>query len=231
MKIKIIKSGPYLVTGNVPLSKIEFVIDENNSPICFGKKERIETSETYSLCRCGHSNNKPFCDGNHGKIGFKGEEIASKNLADLKNNDIETDKVKLIDRTIFCDHSRFCLREGGIRKLIDDGTEESIEIAIEEAKNCPSGRLTLINKENNESSESEYEREIIMIYDSGEKVQGPIWVRGGIEIESSNGDNYDIRNRITLCQCGKSENKPFCNGSHWVSQERQAKFRKKWGLD
>jgi CDGSH-type Zn-finger protein len=45
-------------------------------------------------------------------------------------------------------------------------------------------------------------------------VSGPIWVRGGIEIESAEGHAYQVRNRVTLCRCGKSQNKPFCDGSH-----------------
>jgi len=39
-------------------------------------------------------------------------------------------------------------------------------------------------------------------------------VRGGIPVESSEGQVYEIRNRVTLCRCGKSYNKPFCDGSH-----------------
>ena len=39
-------------------------------------------------------------------------------------------------------------------------------------------------------------------------------MRGGIRIESSDGEAYETRNRVTLCRCGLSENKPFCDGSH-----------------
>ncbi|MFY9800413.1 MAG: CDGSH iron-sulfur domain-containing protein [Methanoregula sp.] len=39
-------------------------------------------------------------------------------------------------------------------------------------------------------------------------------MRGGIPVESSEGHVYEIRNRITLCRCGKSYNKPFCDGRH-----------------
>ena len=43
---------------------------------------------------------------------------------------------------------------------------------------------------------------------------GPLWVRGGISVESADGFTYEIRNRVTLCRCGHSSNKPFCDGSH-----------------
>ena len=39
-------------------------------------------------------------------------------------------------------------------------------------------------------------------------------VRGGVRVESADGQSYEIRNRQALCRCGKSSNKPFCNGAH-----------------
>ena len=53
-----------------------------------------------------------------------------------------------------------------------------------------------------------------MIEDTEKKVSGPIYVRGGIPVVSADGKTYEIRNRVTLCRCGRSDNKPFCNGSH-----------------
>ena len=50
--------------------------------------------------------------------------------------------------------------------------------------------------------------------DPHESVSGPISVRGGIVIESADGREYEVRNRVTLCRCGQSSNKPFCDGSH-----------------
>lgn len=44
--------------------------------------------------------------------------------------------------------------------------------------------------------------------------KGPLWVKGGIEIEDAQGKCYPVRNRVTLCCCGKSKNKPFCDSSH-----------------
>ena len=45
-------------------------------------------------------------------------------------------------------------------------------------------------------------------------MSGPIWVKGGIRIEGADGKSYEIRNRVTLCRCGQSSNKPFCDGTH-----------------
>ncbi len=47
-----------------------------------------------------------------------------------------------------------------------------------------------------------------------EGISGPLWIKGGIPVISSDGSKYEVRNRMTLCRCGKSENKPFCDGSH-----------------
>jgi CDGSH-type Zn-finger protein len=43
---------------------------------------------------------------------------------------------------------------------------------------------------------------------------GPLLVRGGIPVESEDGRPYEVRNRVTLCRCGHSRNKPFCDGTH-----------------
>jgi CDGSH-type Zn-finger protein len=39
-------------------------------------------------------------------------------------------------------------------------------------------------------------------------------VKGGVPVESADGTVYEVRNRVTLCRCGKSTNKPFCDGTH-----------------
>jgi CDGSH-type Zn-finger protein len=53
-----------------------------------------------------------------------------------------------------------------------------------------------------------------LIRDTYHKGRGPIWVKGGVPIESAKGFEYETRNRVTLCRCGLSENKPMCDGSH-----------------
>jgi CDGSH-type Zn-finger protein len=39
-------------------------------------------------------------------------------------------------------------------------------------------------------------------------------VRGGVRVTGADGQDYEVRNRVTLCRCGASANKPFCDGSH-----------------
>jgi hypothetical protein len=56
-----------------------------------------------------------------------------------------------------------------------------------------------------------FEPPIGVVLDSHTGLDGALWVRGGIPIESADGKKYEVRNRVTLCRCGKSENKPFCD--------------------
>jgi len=86
-------------------------------------------------------------------------------------------------------------------------------IAIEEAGNCPSGRLVIWDKKE-KAIEPEFEPSIVLVEDPQEDMSGPIWVRAGIPVESADGSTYEIRNRVALCRCGKSSNKPFCDGGH-----------------
>jgi 3-phenylpropionate/trans-cinnamate dioxygenase ferredoxin subunit len=69
VKITIKKDGPYRVEA--PEGSIELVDSEGNKYDLTGKP-------AFSLCRCGGSTNKPFCDGTHSKIGFQGAESAVK---------------------------------------------------------------------------------------------------------------------------------------------------------
>jgi hypothetical protein len=43
---------------------------------------------------------------------------------------------------------------------------------------------------------------------------GPLWVTGGIPVTTADGSTIETRNRVTLCRCGASANKPLCDGSH-----------------
>ncbi len=53
---------------------------------------------------------------------------------------------------------------------------------------------------------------------------GSLIIDGDFEIVDKNGNNYDLggRDKVTLCRCGLSKNKPFCDGSHRNHFEHEA---------
>ncbi|HEY6585595.1 MAG TPA: CDGSH iron-sulfur domain-containing protein [Candidatus Methanoperedens sp.] len=213
-KIMITKDGPILVLGGLPIDKQIIGIGKDGEPEKWIKGKKISEDQC-SLCRCGGSKNKPFCDGTHAKIGFDGTETASRKPFDKQAKVMDGPTLKLKDVTPLCAAARFCHRGGGTWELTHHSdNQEARELAIEEACNCPSGRLVEYDKKTEKVIEKEFEKSISLIEDPQNKVSGPIWLKGEVPIESSDGKTYEVRNRVTLCRCGKSENKPFCDGSH-----------------
>jgi CDGSH-type Zn-finger protein len=214
-KLKITKNGPILISGGLPLYRETIVPDIEGEPLEWKKVEEIQAGEQYALCRCGFSKNSPFCDGSHIRIEFDGSETArvvgyremAANYAGLG--------IDLTDAEELCAVARFCHRAGGTWGLVEESDNpEKKEIAIEEARNCPSGRLVVWEKEKGRPIESSFEPSISVTEDPLSGVSGPIWVKGGVPVESEDGHVYETRNRVTLCRCGRSANKPFCNGGH-----------------
>ncbi len=214
-RIRVSKNGPYIVSGGVPLIKKEICNDSEGYYSSWHEVETYQLPEQYALCRCGHSKNKPFCDGTHAEIHFDGTETADDKPYLDRAKKINGPSLSLTDAEHMCVHARFCMRAGGIWNLTrqsDNG--EARDIAIEEAGNCPSGRLVVWDKNTGKALEPEFEKSIVVIEYPPRSEHGPLWVRGGIPVESSEGHVYEIRNRVTLCRCGKSNNKPFCDGRH-----------------
>jgi CDGSH-type Zn-finger protein len=214
-KIRVSKNCPYLVSGDIPLVKKEIRNDAEGYCSTWHEVETYPLQEQYTLCRCGQSKNKPFCDGTHAKIHFDGTETAGDEPYLDRADTITGPTLSLTDADGMCVHARFCMRAGGIWNLTrQSGIREARDIAIEEAGNCPSGRLVIWDKKTGKALEPVFEKSIVVIEYPPRSEHGPLWVRGGIPVESSEGHVYEIRNRVTLCRCGKSYNKPFCDGSH-----------------
>ena len=212
-RVKETSDGPYIVTGNVPLSKMVIDVDEEGYPYRWREVETYPQRESYALCRCGKSKNKPYCDSAHTKEEFDGIETAG--YAKFLDNVKVYDGPELIlkDNKPLCVGSAFCTRAGNIWNLtVNSDNPEYKEIAIQEAADCPSGRLVLWDKLSN-VIELDFEPSIVITEDE-DGVLGPISVRGGIPIESVDKVTYEKRDRVTLCRCGGSENKPLCDGSH-----------------
>jgi CDGSH-type Zn-finger protein len=213
-RIKVARNGPFIVKGGPPLS--EQVICQDTEGHCHGWRQGkvFEVSPTYTLCRCGKSKNKPYCDGSHFEAGFDGTETASRKPFSEESIEAVGPELTLSEVPVLCAEARFCQRAGDTWYLVKKSDDpECRKIAIEEAEECPSGRIVLRDKTGKEI-EPELPPSIGLIEDVPAGFSGPIWVRGGIPIESADGFEYERRNRVTLCRCGHSKNKPFCDGSH-----------------
>jgi CDGSH-type Zn-finger protein len=220
--IKVTKNGPYLVSGGVPLLEKTIKYDTKSDTCEWQEGKAYPRQDHYMLCRCGQTHDKPFCDGAHFNVAFDGTETASHSIYRDQAVEIESPSLKLTDAEHLCASARFCHRAGGIWNIIRTSNDpRDRKIAIEEAADCPSGRLAVFDKDTGRPIEPTFEPSIILIEDPYIKTSGPLWVRGGIPITSSDGFPYEIRNRVTLCRCGKSNNKPFCDSSHWPEDRKE----------
>jgi CDGSH-type Zn-finger protein len=218
-KIIITKDGPYIASGGLPLAKEIAVVGSENFPETWEKGENYETKDSYRLCRCGGSKNKPFCDDTHYAIKFDGAETADKNGYLDRAEKITGPELDLTDERSLCSVARFCYLAGGTWKNTERSNDpEAKNKAIETACNCPSGRLVVWDKKTGKPIEPDFEPMISVTEDPQKKVSGPLWLKGGVELESADGEKYETRNRVTLCRCGQSKNKPFCDGRHIPSQ-------------
>lgn len=211
-RIRIIKDGPYAVTGNVPLKKK--VIQPQGHTLVMEDGEAFPQQENYMLCRCGHSQNAPYCDGAHQHHHFRGAETASRakftDRAELQRGPA----LDLLDDNR-CAFARFCHKEGGsVWELIDASDDPQLhQQAIDAASDCPAGRLVALYK-NGAMIEPDYEPAIAILEDPQKGVSAGLFVMGGIPMEAADGTEYEVRNRMALCRCGHSRNKPFCDAMH-----------------
>ncbi|MCK9356962.1 MAG: CDGSH iron-sulfur domain-containing protein [Dehalococcoidia bacterium] len=213
--VKVTENGPYLVSGGVPLSEQVIGVDADGQSHGWKEGKAYPAQEKYALCRCGRSRNKPYCDGTHVKVKFDGTEVASHTPYLEQASALNGPALTLTDAEDLCASARFCHRAGGTWQLTrESGNSESRQTAIEEACDCPSGRLVAWDKKDRRAFEPGFQPSIGLVDDTQAGKKGPIWVRGGIPVESADGAAYEVRNRVTLCRCGRSSNKPFCDGSH-----------------
>ncbi len=215
LKIKVSKNGPYLISDGVPIQKKAIIADKEGTATGWRKEAEYPATKC-TLCRCGQSQSKPFCDGTHAKIKFDGTETANEETYLNHPEEMDGPTVKLSDAKELCASARFCHRAGGIWYLISKSDDpEKKQVILEEGCDCPSGRLVVFDKKTQKTVEPKLEPSIVLIEDPAVGVSGPIWVRGGVPVESADGKTYRVRNRVTLCRCGKSANKPFCDSSHY----------------
>jgi CDGSH-type Zn-finger protein len=205
--------------GEIPLVRKTQIVSEFGEPIGWQKGEVIPTSGEYDLCRCGHSKEMPFCDCTHSEIGFDGTETADTGPTAGRQHVYEgTTRIVVKRDHSICTDAGFCgTRFAAIEEIVrhtDDTQVRSQVIAMIER--CPSGSLTYSIETDAPDIEPDLPVQIAVTTEitSDGPIAGPLWVTGNIPIERADGKPFEIRNRVTLCSCGLSKNKPLCDGAH-----------------
>lgn len=210
-RVTVQPDGPYLVFGHVPLASREVIVSEKGDKLSWTTAEaKDRPGSPYALCRCGRTANSPFCDGSHARVGFDGKETAPTNTAAERFERYEGEGMTLLDDKPVCIHAGFCGAGGKyIWSLMEETEDTGIRaLAMAMTERCPSGRLLY------EVPGEETPVEPSMPVQAAIVPGGPIWLTGGVPVERSDGESCETRDRVTLCRCGASKNKPLCDGSH-----------------
>jgi len=227
-KIFIDFDGPYHVEGDIPLVRKTQVVSEYGEPLTWKKEETLITKGSYLLCRCGRSHDLPFCDSSHVEANFDGTETAETNTTAERQETYEGG-VKIVVKRDYslCMESGFCgNRLANIRKMMAESSDPQVRAQIMAMiERCPSGSYTYALKEGQADVEPDLPQQVAVITEitSAGPIQGPLWVMGNIPIERSDGKPFETRNRVTLCGCGQSKNKPLCDGTHRRIAEEKAR--------
>ena len=194
--IKAIDNGPLVLES-----------DDNHSIIYFQDKPITSGNPAY-LCRCGHSKTKPFCDGAHSDVQFQSKrEIESEVIQEYLGKSLDI----TFNRSI-CAGAANCVAQlpsvfisGSSENWINPNNASPNDI-IATIQACPSGALSY--KQGNHT-----------LIDSRETAKVTIIKDGPYNVEAV---NYDFKpmpknfstSKYTLCRCGLSRNKPYCDYSH-----------------
>ena len=238
-KIVIRPNGALRVYGNVPLVHKTQVVSEFGEPLTWKKDMTYQVAKKegrafYSLCRCGHSKNMPYCDGEHRAAGFDGSEtadtgtFAGRQTVDNSGNDLVVKKDQYL-----CMLSGFCAnRLTSVEGMMEESAEPRVRAEIiAMIERCPAGAFSYAMKKDEADIEPDLPVQIAVTTEitADGPIQGPLWVTGNIEIERADGQPFETRNRVTLCNCGHSTKKPLCDGSHRAIHQEALRREKETG--
>jgi CDGSH-type Zn-finger protein/truncated hemoglobin YjbI len=202
-RIVVTQDGPYRVIGDV-------VIHDADG-------QRVHTSGNVCLCRCGGSRNKPFCDATHGLKGWVGTESGDHSAAaDRRSSYQAAGGVTIYDDRSRCAHFGQCtdrlpaVFRATQEPFVNADGASPTEIA-QVVSGCPSGALAYAVAPDAAPCEPTQGCAISPIVD------GPYRLVGEVDLVAADGRVYERRARQTLCRCGHSRNRPFCDGSHWYA--------------
>ena len=174
-----------------------------------GKPEKMD--RVTSLCRCGESKYKPFCDGTHATINFDGsrEDSDKKELEYYRGA-----KITIVFDRYLCMGAGYC---GELEPVF--GTHDApkyepdaapVEELIETIRKCPSGALSYIIDGVHHRNYFEGLEQIVVEEDGPLNIQGTVTL-----IDDQDSDKLlPMADHYVLCRCGGSKKKPICDGSH-----------------
>jgi CDGSH-type Zn-finger protein len=217
--IEVRPDGPYLVHGPIPLVRKIQIVSEHGEPLTWHKDLVIATGDEYKLCRCGESTTWPFCDSTHREIDFDGTETADTDTVADRRDEVEGGTGIVVYRDFsLCTEAGFCgNRFANIDEMIGSTDESTIRgQVIAMIERCPSGSFMYALRHGQADIEPDLPVQIAVTIEvtSDGQIRGPLWVTGNVPIKRADGQPFETRNRVTLCNCGKSKNKPLCDGTH-----------------
>jgi uncharacterized Fe-S cluster protein YjdI/CDGSH-type Zn-finger protein len=124
-----------------------------------------------------------------------------------------TDQIRVLWNSELCIHSAICLNS--LPSVFDARRRPWIEIAGSDAdsiaravERCPSGALTY-ERLDGAPAEQPPDETVVVPWPNG-----PLLVRGRVEVRDTDGRMFTRGTRMALCRCGNSQNQPFCDLSH-----------------
>lgn len=194
----------------IECSKNGPLIVKNLESFSNSKGESLPAKSVLALCRCGASTNKPYCDGNHTKIGFSDEKRTDGALN--KRVTYVGKAITLYDNRGICSHASFCADDleavfNADREPWVNPESAPVQTIINIIKRCPSGALSY-SIDNKEYRDQTRPPAITISKD------GPYLFVGNIELKDVTWGEDASKEHYALCRCGGSKNLPFCDGTH-----------------
>ena len=221
-KVKVTRNGPYQVEGGGSATQQFIITNEQGQSWDYQAGKAFPLDEKVFLCRCGHSRNAPFCDGSHLKAGMDLTERASHRPLIEGAEQFDGPQQILTDNENYCAFARFCDAGERVWGEVALPGKDHAELTQHMTYRCPGGRLQLWRRADGTLIEPERAPSINLIEDPAIGASGPIMLLGGIEVIGADGEPYEIRDRQALCRCGRSNNKPFCDGAHAAVKYRDS---------
>lgn len=118
-----------------------------------------------------------------------------------------------------CIHSTICWKgENGLSEVFNPRERPwikpegaSTERIVEQIRKCPSGALSFTYNTATQNNETENDSVVCSI---AVQKNGPLLVKGTIEVTDAEGNATKRENITAFCRCGQSSNKPYCDGQH-----------------